>query len=195
MVAKRKLTIETLSKLGRRKLAELLIAEAAGNHQLTQTLNLTISAEEGPAALEASLGTRLATLAKSRSMLSYDEGRELIAELDGLRTAIVETLGPQESRLAFELLLKLIDLHLPILERVDDSSGRVGNVFRTACDDLGPLAQRASIEPDALAATVFQKVTSNSYGIYDGLIISLDAALGRQGRAIEGCCYNNVNNT
>ena len=195
MVAKRKLTIETLSKLGRRKLAELLIAEAAGNHQLTQTLNVAISAEEGPAALGASLGTRLATLAKSRSMLSYDEGRELIAELDGLRTAIVETLGPQESRLAFELLLKLIDLHPSILERVDDSSGRVGNVFRTACDDLGPLAQRASIEPDALAATVFQKVTSNSYGIYDGLIISLDAALGRQGRAIEGCCYNNVNNT
>ena len=116
-------------------------------------------------------------------MLSYDEGRELIAELDGLRTTIVETLGPQESRLAFELLLKLIDLHPSILERVDDSSGRVGNVFRTACDDLGPLAQRASIEPDALAATVFQKVTSNSYGIYDGLIISLDAALGRQGRA------------
>jgi hypothetical protein len=195
MVAKRKLTIESLSKLGRRKLAELLIAEAAGNHQLTQTLNLAISAEEGPAALGASLGTRLATLAKSRSMLSYDEGRELITELDGLRTTIVETLGPQESRLAFELLLKLIDLHPSILERVDDSSGRVGNVFRTACDDLGPLAQRASIEPDALAATVFQKVTSNSYGIYDGLIISLDAALGRQGRAIEGCCYNNVNNT
>ncbi|MGA8472216.1 MAG: DUF6880 family protein [Pseudolabrys sp.] len=183
MVAKRKLTIEALSKLGRRKLAELLIAEAAGNHQLTQTLNLAISAEEGPAALRASLGTRLATLAKSRSMLSYDEGRELITELDGLRTTIVETLGPQESRLAFELLLKLIDLHPSILERVDDSSGRVGNVFRTACDDLGPLAQRASIEPDALAATVFQKVTSNSYGIYDGLIISLDAALGRQGRA------------
>ena len=77
MVAKRKLTIESLSKLGRRKLAELLIAEAAGNHQLTQTLNLAISAEEGPAALGASLGTRLATLAKSRSMLSYDEGREL----------------------------------------------------------------------------------------------------------------------
>jgi hypothetical protein len=34
MVAKRKLTIETLSKLGRRKLAELLIAEAVGNRQL-----------------------------------------------------------------------------------------------------------------------------------------------------------------
>src|SRR6266566_5565172 len=35
MVAKRKLTIETLTKLGRRKLAELPIAEAAGNRRLT----------------------------------------------------------------------------------------------------------------------------------------------------------------
>src|SRR5262245_13818480 len=100
MVAKRRLTIETLSKLGRCKLAELLIAEAAGNRQLTRTLNLAISAEEGPAAVVASLGTRVATLAKSLSMLSYVEGRELIAELDRLCTTIVETFGPHESRLA-----------------------------------------------------------------------------------------------
>jgi tetratricopeptide (TPR) repeat protein len=183
MVAKRKLTIETLSKLGGRRLAELLIAEAAGNRQLTQTLNFAISAEEGPAALETTLRKRMATLAKSRSMLSYDKGRELIAELDGLRTTIVEIIGPQESRLASELLWEFIDLHPSILEHVDDSSGRVGTVFRTACDDLGPLAQRASIEPNALAATVFEKVTNNSYGIYDGLIVSLDAALGGKGRA------------
>jgi hypothetical protein len=165
MVAKRKLTIETLSKLGRRRLAELLIAEAVGNRQLTQTLNFAISAEEGPAALGTSLRKRLATLAKSRSMLSYDNGRELIGELDGPRTTIVEIIGPQESRLAFELLWEFIDLHPSILERVDDSSGRVGTVFRTACDDLGPLAQRASIDPDALAATVFEKVTMRFPGI------------------------------
>jgi len=77
----------------------------------------------------------------------------------------------------------VLDLHPSILESVDDSSGRVGTVFRTACDDLGPLAQSAPIEPDALAATVFEKVTNNSNGIYDGLIVSLDAALGRKGRA------------
>ena len=183
MVAKRKLTIETLTKLGRRKLAELLIAEAAGNRRLKQTLNLAIAAEAGPEVLGASLRKRLAMLSKSRSMLSHDKGRELIAELDGLRTTIVETIGPRDARLAFELLWELIDLHPPILESVDNSSGRVGTVFRTACDDLGPLAQRASMEPDGLAATVFHKVTNNSYGIYDGLIMSLDMALGRKGRA------------
>jgi tetratricopeptide (TPR) repeat protein len=183
MAAKRKLTIETLTELGAHKLAKLLLAEAAGNRQLKQTLNLAISAKEGPAVLGASLRKRLATLAKSHSLLSYDKGRELIAELDRLRTIIVETIGPQDPGLAFELLWEFIELHPSILEFVDDNSGRVGNVLRTACDDLGPLTQRASIEPDALAATVFQKVINNRYGIYDGLIMSLDAALGQQGRA------------
>jgi hypothetical protein len=183
MAAKRKLTIETLTELGAHKLAELLIDEVAKNRQLKQTLNLAISAKEGPTVLGASLRKRLATLAKSHSMLPYDKGRELIAELDGLRTTIVETIGSQDSRLAYELLWELIHLHPSILERVDDSSGRVGTVFRMACDDLGPLAQRASIEPNALAATAFQKVTNNSYGIYDALILSLDEALGQNGRA------------
>ena len=183
MVTNRKLTIETLTKLGARKLAELLIAEAAGNRRLRQTLNLATSVKDGPAALSAIVRRRLVTLAQSRSMLSYDRGRELIAELDGMRTTIIETIGAKDSELAFELLWKFLDLHPSLLERVDDSSGRVGSVFRMACDDLGPLAQQARIEPEALAATVFEKVSNNSYGIYDGLVVSLAAALGQKGRA------------
>jgi hypothetical protein len=36
--------------------------------------------------------------------------------------------------------------------------------FTTACYDLGPLAERASINPDELAALVLQKITNNHYG-------------------------------
>ena len=183
MVTNRKITIETLSKLGARKLAELLIAEAAGNRRLKQTLNLAVATKDGPAALGAILRRRLVTLAKSRSMLSYDRGSELIAELDELRKTIFETIGTKDSKLAFELLWEFLDLHSSILESVDDSSGRVSSVFRMACEDLGPIAQRARIEPEALAATVFAKVISNRYGIYDGLVVSLAAALGQKGRA------------
>lgn len=183
MEKNRKLTIETLTKLGARKLAELLLAEAAGNRQLKQALNLAISAKQGPLALAASLRKRLVTLAKSHSILSYDRGRELSAELEGLRTTITETVGAKDPRLALELHWQFLDLHPSIFGRVDDSGGRVGTVFRAACDDLGPLAQRARVEPQALAETVFQKVTNNSYGIYDGLIMSLAAALGEKGRA------------
>ena len=96
---------------------------------------------------------------------------------------IVETIGAENPGLAFDLLWELIELHSSILELVDDSSGRVGDLFTTACYDLGPLAERASIDPDALAAMIFEKITNNHYGIYDGLIRTFDAALGQKGRA------------
>ena len=183
MATRPKITIETLTKLGARKLAELLLAEAAGNRQLKQALNLAIAVKQGPTALGASLRKRLMTLANSNPILSYERGRETIIELDRLRTPIIEDVGAKDPQLAFELLWQFLDLHPSIFERVDDSSGRVGTLFRAACDDLGSLAERAQVEPQALAAAVFQKVTNNSYGIYDGLIMSLAAALGQKGRA------------
>src|SRR5258705_1631026 len=181
MPGKRKITIETLTELGAHKLAELLIAEAAGNRQLKQAIELAISAKEGPAVLETTVRKRLAGFAKSRSMPSYERSREIIVELDGLRTMIVENIGIEHPRLALDLLWELLELHPSILELVDDSSGYAGDVFTRACYDLGPLAERVSIDPEALAALVFQKITNNSYGIYDGLITSLNAGLGREG--------------
>jgi hypothetical protein len=74
MATRHKLTIETLTELGARKLAELLLAEAAGNRQLKQTLNLAISAKEGPAALAMNLRKRFTTLANSHSMPSDETG-------------------------------------------------------------------------------------------------------------------------
>jgi len=183
MASRPQLTIETLTRLGARKLAELLLAEAARNRQLKQTLSLAISAKEGPAAVGASLRKRLGTLASSSSMLSYERGRELIGELDGLRTTINETVGAKDAALALDLLWQFLDLHSSIFERVDDRSGGVGSVFRTACDDLGPLAESAQVEPAALATVLFSKVTDNGYGIYDGLIVTLSDALGQRGRA------------
>ena len=183
MPGKRKITIATLTELGAPKLAELLLAGAPGNKQLKQAIELAISAKEGPEILGASVRKRLASFAKSRSMPSYERGREIIAELDGLRTMIAETIGAENPGLAFELLWEFIELHVSILELVDDSSGRVGDLFTTACYDLGPLAERASTDPDALAAMVFEKITNNHYGIYDDLIRNFDATLGQKGRA------------
>jgi tetratricopeptide (TPR) repeat protein len=183
MPGKRKITIEALTELGAYKLAELVMAEATRNRQLKQAVDLAMSSKDGPIALGAAVRKRLAGFVKSRSMPSYERGREIIVELDGLRGMIVENIGVENPRLALDLLWELIELHPSILELIDDSSGYVGEVFSNACDDLGPLAERVSVDPDALAALVFQKVTNNHYGIYDGLITSLAVALGREGRA------------
>src|SRR4051812_41946958 len=170
MPGKLKITIAMLTKLGADKLAELLLAGAVGNKQLKQSIDLAISAKQGPEILGASVRKRLASFANSRSMPSYERGREIIAELDGLRTMIAETIGAENPALAFELLCELVERHSSILELVDDSSGYVGDFFIGACCDLGPLAERASIDPDILAATVFTKITNNHYGIFDDLI-------------------------
>ena len=183
MVTSRKITVETLDQTGRTQACR--IADRGGGRKPAAKANpkLGCFTKDGPEALGAILRRRLVTLSKSRSMLSYDRVSELIAELDELRKTIIETIGTKNSKLAFELLWKFLDLHSSILGSVDDSSGRVGSIFRMACEDLGPIAQRARIEPEALAATVFEKVISNRYGIYDGLGVSLAAALGQKGRA------------
>ena len=182
--------------MGADKLAELLLAGAAGNKQLKQAIELAISAKQGPEILGASVRKRLASFANSRSMPSYERGREIIVELDGLRTMIAETIGAENPALAFDLLWELIELHSSILELVDDSSGHVGDLFTRACYDLGPLAERASIDPDALAASVFTKITNNHYGIYDDLISKprCGSGPGKVGQRCEGCCFNGGNN-
>jgi hypothetical protein len=69
----------------------------------------------------------------------------------------------------------------PVNNRVDDSNGTVGAVFRAACDDLSALAARAKPDPIALADHVFAAVMKNDYGEFDGLIPVIFPALGTPG--------------
>ena len=48
-----------------------------------------------------------------------------------------------------------MDLAEPVLNRVDDSNGSVGDVFRAACQDLGTIAAKAKPDPVNLADRVF----------------------------------------
>jgi hypothetical protein len=73
MPGKRKITIETLTELGAHKLAQLLIAEAAGNRQLKQAIDLAISAKEGPVVLGATL--------KHHDVRCWEKSRKLVLAL------------------------------------------------------------------------------------------------------------------
>jgi len=57
----------------------------------------------------------------------------------------------------------------------------VGDVFREACDDLGPLATAARPDPANLADRTFDALCENDYGQFDDLIESLAPALGMTG--------------
>lgn len=182
MAARSKLTVESLTKLGAKRLAEILIEEAARNRQLKQAVHMALAAETGSNEVGHQVRKRLAQLARSEGFVSSDQARELATELDRLKSAIVETIGAGHPKLAAELLWQLLDLHASIFARLDDCSGRVGALFRSACQDLGLLLKRARIKPGELAPMVVRRIIDNGYGIYDGIVLALKDALGREGR-------------
>jgi hypothetical protein len=182
MAARSKLTVESLTKLGAKRLAEILIEEAGRNRQLKEAMHMALAAETGPSVAGHEVRKRLAQLARSETFVFSEKARELSSELGRLKSTIIEIIGAGNPKLAAELLWQLLDLHASVFERLDDSSGRVGALFRSACQDLGPLLKRAKSKPDELATTVLTRITENDYGIYDGIVFALNDVLGRKGR-------------
>jgi hypothetical protein len=99
------------------------------------------------------------------------------------RTMIAKRLAETRPDLALDLMWRFMALAEPVLNRVDDSSGSVGEVFRAACNDLGGLATRAKPDPQQLAERVFAAVTKNEYGEFDRLVSTIFPALGEAGVA------------
>jgi hypothetical protein len=182
MAARSKLTVESLTKLGAKRLAAILIEEAGRNRQLKQAVHLALAAKTGTSEVGHQIRNRLAQLARSKAFVSSEQARQLASELERLKSAIVETVGAGNPKLAAELLWQLLDLHASVFERLDDSSGSVGSLFRSALQDLGPLLERAKSRPDELATMVLRRIADNGYGIYDGIVLALNDALGRAGR-------------
>jgi hypothetical protein len=182
MAARSKLTVESLTKIGAKRLAEILIEEAGRNRQLKQAVHMALAAETGSSEVGHQIRKRLTQLARSDAFISSEKARELATELERLKSAIVETVAAGNPKLAAELFWQLLDLHALIFERLDDSSGRVSALFRSACRELGPLLKRAKTQPGQLAPMVLRRITDNGYGNYDGIVLALNDALGREGR-------------
>ena len=181
--SKKTLNLDNLEALGARRLAELLLELAAGDAAAKRRLRLELSAEAGPEAVAADIGKRLATLRQARSFVDWQKRPAFVKDLDQQRRLILDKVAEDRPDLALELLWRFMALAGPVLERVDDSRGDVGDVFRQACRDLGAVAARASPDPARLADRVFEAVTANHYGEYDRLVEVVLPALGAAGVA------------
>jgi hypothetical protein len=124
---------------------------------------------------------RLTQIARARSFADWRKVRDLAADLEAQRGAIVNQVAKSNAAEAVELMWRFMDLAEAVHERCDDSNGVIGNVFRDACRDLGPLTQAAKPDPVALADRVFAALNENGYGQYDHLIETLSPSLGAKG--------------
>lgn len=68
-----------------------------------------------------------------------------------------------------------------VFERCDDSSGKMVEVFREACRNIGGVAPKTKADPANLADRAFEALIANGYGQFDELIRMLAPALGQTG--------------
>ena len=183
MASKKTVTPENLAALGAERLAGLLVELAGGHADIKRRLRLELAGEAGGDIIAAEIGKRLATLRSARSFIDWQKRRDFVRDLDLQRAMIADRLAQTRPDLALDLMWRFMALAEPVLNRVDDSSGSVGDVFRAACADLGPLALKARPDPERLAERVFAAVTTNHYGEFDRLVPVIFPALGETGVA------------
>lgn len=174
-------TAENLETLGAKRLAEILVTIGEDDAVLKRELRAELAAVHDPAAVGREARKRIDTLARSRSFIEWDRTKTLVRGLRALKATIVDRVAKNDPQEAHELMWRFMALAGPTQARCDDSNGYVGAVFAEACDELGALATKASVDPANLTARCMEALFKNDYAQFDGLIPAMAPALGRQG--------------
>lgn len=181
MASKKTLNAGNLQTLGAERLAALLMEVSQGSATIKRRLRLELVGQDSPAELAKEIRKRLATIARSRSFVDWQNRKALVDDLEAQRRAIVEHVAKRSPNEALALMWQFLDLARSVYERSDDSSGTIAGVFQSAVGDLGTIAQAARPDPKPLADAAFSALVHNDYGQYDELIQSLTPALGPLG--------------
>ena len=141
---------------------------------------MSLPARKARPSLPGRCGHRLATIGRSRAILDWPKGRDLVDDLQVLRKAIVRRIAAEDAIEALDLMWQYMGIANSTLDRCEDNAGSVVDVFRAAAD-LGDIACAARPDPHKLADRAFEALTQNAHGQYDGLIGALTPPMGQQG--------------
>ena len=170
MASKKTVTVENLAALGSDRLVGILMALAKDDADIRRRLRLELAGQAGSEDIAAEIAKRLISIRNARSLVDWRKSRDFVKDLDLQRAMIVDRVASSRPELALDLMWQFMRLADSVFTRVDDSNGTVGNVFRSACNDLATLASKAKPDPETLAERVFAAITDNGYGVFDDLV-------------------------
>ncbi|CAM3134079.1 DUF6880 domain-containing protein [Paracoccus nototheniae] len=159
MARKPTLSADTLKDLGADKLAQLVLEEAERNAGFRRQVKAALAGKSGPEAIAKLIDRRLSGLARAKSFIEWDKAHAFADDLRSLTDTITSELGPAAPALAIDRLLRFIATHEQVFERVDESSGRVQDVYYQAIAAIGGLVQSltapdADLLPDKIMAAL-----------------------------------------
>lgn len=142
MARKTSLSLENLTALGAGKLAQIILDEAQGSAPFRKKVNAALAGAKGPEAVAALIDRRLAALEKARAQVAWEKEKDFAADLAATADTILKELAQADAGSALERLLRFIDTHAKVFERIDDSSGRIQDVYWRAAKAAPDLTQK-----------------------------------------------------
>ena len=165
MARKPALSTDKLKDLGTDKLAQLVLEEAERNAGFRRQVKAALAGKSGPEAIAKLIDRRLSGLARAKSFIEWDKARAFAEDLRSLTDTITSELGPVAPALAIDRLLRFIATHEQVFERVDDSAGRVQDVYYQAIAATGDLAPSlSSSEACALPEKIMATLGESTHG-------------------------------
>lgn len=162
---------ETLSALKPEILIRLILDEVTQNPAFKKRVSAAIAGTRGPDAVAALIDRRLSALEKARGFVDWEKSRAFAADLKATVSVIESDLAPLDAAMAVERLRRFLGGSGSVLERVDDSSGRIHAIYENAADAAYSIAER--LPPETVAELVQSLVAAlnrDGFGLLDALI-------------------------
>lgn len=178
--SKTTLSEANLVDLGPERLAAILLDLSSDSH-VKRVLRLELFAEAGGEGLALEVSKRLATIGKSSSRIHWRKRAAFAKDLD-LHRRMIERLAQDDATAALDLMLDLLDLATPVLDRLSQAEGPIGDVFLAARDGIGAIVAQALPDPIALADRIARLLRRDDYAQFGPLVNALAPALGKTGQ-------------
>lgn len=172
---------KNLEALGAPALAELLLEISKGSAPAKQRLRLALAGEQGAAEAGAEIGKRLALIGRARTRVTWRRRKALAADLQTQLAGIEGQVLPSDQALGVDLLWRFVALADGVFDRCEDRTGEIAAVFQAGVVALG--AGSVGMDTGPMAERVFEALSDNGYGQFDGLIPAMAGALGPAGLA------------
>lgn len=179
--SKTTLSEANLADLGPERLAAILLDLSSDSH-VKRVLRLELFAESSAEGLALEISKRLATIGKSSSRIHWRKRAAFAKDLD-LHRRMIERLAADDATAALDLMLDLLDLATPVLDRLSQAEGPIGDVFLAARDGIAAIGEKAMADPIALADRIARLLRRDDYAQFGPLVNALSPALGKTGQA------------
>jgi hypothetical protein len=169
---------EALVKLGSEKLSRLVIDGAKGNAAFRKLVAAALAATKGPAAVAALIDKRLAGLDRARGFVDWEKAKAFTADIAATLATITGELAPADPDAAVDRLKRLLSTADRVFERIDDSNGRLQDVYHAAAAALPGLVGRLDEAGQAsMPDRLFALAVDDDYGFISTIMRDIVACL------------------